>query len=58
MSPSRCHGQQEIGTLAPGHQADLLVVEGAPARDIAALERPVAVMQAGRLVRRPADGSP
>jgi imidazolonepropionase-like amidohydrolase len=40
----------EIGTLAPGRQADLLIVEGNPARDITALERPWAVMQAGRWV--------
>ena len=42
----------EIGTLAPGRQADLLVVEGDPARDITALERRWAVMQAGRWVYR------
>jgi len=40
----------EIGTLARGRQADLLIVEGDPARDITALERPWAVMQAGRWV--------
>ena len=40
----------EIGTLAPGRQADLLAVDDDPARDITALERPWAVMQAGRWV--------
>jgi imidazolonepropionase-like amidohydrolase len=47
----------EIGTLAPGRQADLLVVEGDPARDLTALERPGAVMQAGRFVRHPKSGA-
>ena len=40
-----------IGTLAPGRQADLLVVDGDPANDITALERVWAVMQAGEWVR-------
>src|SRR5262249_18976788 len=43
----------EIGTLVPGHQADLLVVDGDPARDITALERPWAVMQGGHWVVAP-----
>lgn len=44
--------EAEIGRVAPGLQADLLFVEGDPAADITALERPWAVMQAGRWVRR------
>ncbi len=44
--------EAEIGRVAPGLQADLLVVEGDPAADITALERPWAVMQAGRWVRK------
>lgn len=47
----------EIGTLAPGRQADLLVVEGDPAADVTALERPWAVMQAGRWVYRADTGA-
>jgi imidazolonepropionase-like amidohydrolase len=42
----------EIGTLEPERQADLVVVDGEPAQDIRALERTVAVMQAGRWVDR------
>jgi imidazolonepropionase-like amidohydrolase len=42
----------EIGTLVRGRQADLLIVDGDPAGDITALERPWAVMQAGRWVHR------
>ena len=38
--------------LERGRQADLLIVEGDPARDITALERPWAAMQAGRWVHR------
>jgi imidazolonepropionase-like amidohydrolase len=48
--------EAEIGTVAPGRQADLLVVDGDPAADVRALERPVVVMQAGRLVRHPEPG--
>lgn len=43
----------EIGRVAPGLAADLLVVEGDPAREVAALERTWGVMQAGRWVVRP-----
>jgi imidazolonepropionase-like amidohydrolase len=45
--------EAEIGTLAPARRADLLVVEGDPSTDITALERPWAVMQAGRWVGSP-----
>jgi imidazolonepropionase-like amidohydrolase len=44
--------EEEIGTLGPGRQADLVLVDGDPARDIRALERAVAVMQGGRWVHR------
>jgi imidazolonepropionase-like amidohydrolase len=44
----------EIGTLTPGRQADLVVVDGDPATDVGALERPYAVMQAGAWVVPPA----
>jgi imidazolonepropionase-like amidohydrolase len=40
----------EIGTLVAGRRADLLIVDGDPVSDIAALERPWAVMQGGRWV--------
>jgi len=40
--------EDEIGRLATGLAADLLVVDAAPTEDIEALERPFAVMQTGR----------
>jgi imidazolonepropionase-like amidohydrolase len=40
----------EIGTVEPGKQADLLFVEGDPLADLARLASPVAVMQGGRIV--------
>jgi imidazolonepropionase-like amidohydrolase len=39
-----------IGSIQPGKQADLLVVDGDPAADISALSRVRMVMQAGRCV--------
>jgi imidazolonepropionase-like amidohydrolase len=39
---------EEIGTLTVGRRADLVIVDGDPASDVAALERPWAVMQGGR----------
>jgi imidazolonepropionase-like amidohydrolase len=39
-----------IGSIQPGKQADLLVVDGDPTADIAALSRVRLVMQAGRIV--------
>jgi imidazolonepropionase-like amidohydrolase len=38
------------GRLAPGLRADVLVVEGDPLADVAALRRPLAVFKAGRRV--------
>src|SRR5205085_6484856 len=46
----------QIGTLEPGKVADLIVVEGDPSQDVAALSRVKAVFQAGRQVLGPADG--
>lgn len=42
----------EIGSIAPGKQADLLLVEGDPTRDIAAAHRIVSVYLGGRKVER------
>lgn len=38
------------GAIAPGHLADLLVVDGDPRADLGVLNRPVAVFQGGRQV--------
>ena len=42
----------EIGTIRPGLQADLLIVDGDPTQDIGQLERPWSVLQAGQWIRR------
>lgn len=42
----------EIGSIAPGMQADLLLVEGDPTRDISAAHRIVSVYLGGRKVER------
>lgn len=43
--------EKEIGALAPGWRADLIAVEGDPAKDMAALSRVVFVMKAGTVYR-------
>jgi imidazolonepropionase-like amidohydrolase len=43
--------QKDVGTAAPGYEADLIAVEGDPSKDIRALERVVWVMKGGRVVR-------
>jgi imidazolonepropionase-like amidohydrolase len=40
----------ELGAVAPGFAADLLVVDGDPLRDIDALARPVLVVRDGEAV--------
>jgi imidazolonepropionase-like amidohydrolase len=47
--------QNQIGSIQPGKQADLLVVDGDPTADITALSRVWMVMQAGRCVFRKID---
>jgi imidazolonepropionase-like amidohydrolase len=41
----------EVGTIAPGFQADLVAVEGDPLTDITAVRRVVFVMRGGKLYR-------
>jgi len=41
--------QKEVGTAAPGFEADLIAVEGDPLQDIRALKRVVWVMKSGRV---------
>jgi imidazolonepropionase-like amidohydrolase len=40
----------ELGRIAPGYTADILVVAGDPLADINALARPTLVLHAGREV--------
>jgi imidazolonepropionase-like amidohydrolase len=42
---------KEIGTVAPGFQADLVAVDGNPLEDITAVRRVVFVMKGGRVFR-------
>lgn len=42
---------KEIGTVAPGFQADLVATEGNPLEDITAVRRVVFVMKAGKVYR-------
>ncbi|MDH7568855.1 MAG: amidohydrolase family protein [Armatimonadota bacterium] len=43
---------EEVGTLTPGHRADVLVVDGDPSRDVGALRRVVMVLRDGEIVFR------
>ncbi|NRQ37267.1 amidohydrolase family protein [Nonomuraea sp. NN258] len=47
-----CRVDGRKGAVAPGFDADLLVVAGDPVADMTALRRPVAVYRRGRLVAR------
>jgi imidazolonepropionase-like amidohydrolase len=51
-SARSCWTDNEVGSLEPGKQADVLVVDGDPTKDIAALKHVVDVFQAGKLVDR------
>lgn len=42
--------EDEVGTVAPGRVADLLLVEGDPLEDLRRLSRPALVLQGGRAV--------
>ena len=51
-SARSCWIQDEVGTLEPGKQADMLVVDGDPSADISALRNVVDVFQRGNVVDR------
>ena len=50
--------EREIGTIAPGLQADLIAVDGDPSQDITALRRVVFVMRGGRVYRNETTARP
>jgi len=46
--------QNEIGSIAPGMQADIIAVDGDPLKDITAVRRVVFVMKGGRVYKNQA----
>jgi len=46
--------QDEIGTIAPGMQADIIAVDGDPVKDITAVRRVVFVMKGGKVYKNQA----
>jgi len=46
--------EADLGTLEPGHIADVIAVKGDPLTDITVMEKVPFVMQAGRVVKDPA----
>jgi len=50
---------EDIGTIAPGKRADLVILEASPLDDIRNLRRTATVIRKGRIVpRRPGPGGP
>ena len=46
--------QREIGSIAPGMQADIIATDGDPVKDITAVRRVVFVMKGGKVYKNPA----
>jgi imidazolonepropionase-like amidohydrolase len=46
--------QNEIGSIAPGLQADIIALEGDPLKDITAVRQVAFVMKGGRVYKNPA----
>jgi len=47
------HLDRQIGSVAPGRQADLVAVDGDPIADISAIRNVKLVMKSGAIVRAP-----
>jgi imidazolonepropionase-like amidohydrolase len=45
-----------VGTIAQGKLADLVILDGDPLQNLGVLQRPVAVVQGGRVVHGALDG--
>jgi imidazolonepropionase-like amidohydrolase len=43
--------QNEIGSIAPGMQADMIALDGDPVKDITAVRRVVFVMKGGKVYK-------
>jgi imidazolonepropionase-like amidohydrolase len=54
LAAESLHLQDRIGTIAPGYEADLIVVAGNPLQDIDALHRVLFVMKGGQVVKNEA----
>lgn len=53
MNPARMLGvEKDVGSLAPGHYADIVALDANPAQDIAALRTISFVMKGGQVVRQ------
>jgi imidazolonepropionase-like amidohydrolase len=51
-APARAFRLEQIGRIAPGHRADLLLVDGDPTRDVAATRAIAAVWKGGVMLDR------
>jgi imidazolonepropionase-like amidohydrolase len=51
-------GRNDVGAIAVGRYGDLVAVAGDPLRDVTLLERPVAVVKGGKLVKAPEAATP
>jgi imidazolonepropionase-like amidohydrolase len=49
--------EREIGSIAPGMQADIIALDGDPLKEITAVRRVVFVMKAGRVYRNNVESS-
>ena len=53
LSAESLNLSDRVGTLAPGMEADLIAVDGAPIKDITTLRRVIFVMKRGRIYKGP-----
>lgn len=51
LTAESMHLGDQIGTIAPGYQADLIAVQGDPTKDITALRRVMFVMKGGKVYK-------
>jgi len=51
LTAESMHLQDQIGTIAPGMQADIIAVKGDPTKDIALLRNVEFVMKGGKVYK-------